>query len=132
MSIRKWIINKLAGWVFTSDLWKAITKERYEFIRTALDVQDKAMRREIKFTEDVIINKLKAFQAIDSNWNDTGKIIICAHTIDGDFVKIMDLDHHVTMSAYREMAERIECAYGIKPRYADAPGFRNINDFMKL
>ena len=64
-------------------------------------------------------NQLKALQALDVGFQQTGKIIIIAHVGGQDYVKIIDIPSRLTLVEWKSTVNEIEARYGAKARYAD-------------
>lgn len=77
---------------------------------------------------ETIERRWAALQAMDINFRETSKIIICARTNRGDRVEIIEMEN-MTIQKLKEITEAIKDKYGAKPVLFDCPyGTRRMFD----
>lgn len=67
------------------------------------------------------IGQLKALQAIDCNWHDSGRIVIMFHLDGKDIVHVVEVKRKTTTKDYIRLSKQLEAEYGVPAKYFDNP-----------
>lgn len=115
------LLCRVAVWVMRNELeslWSVQAYHRRD-IDSLIAFRTEAYRR-LGAAEAVCV-QVKALQAVDVNFHDTGKIVVIARVGSQDVVKIVDIPKQTTMVDYKRMVAQIEQLYGARPAFVDMP-----------
>ncbi len=114
------LVKRLVLWAIGDHITKTVVSNATQ--------QAKHQQVQINNRFGEIQEHLKALQAIDVDYKDSGKLIIIAHVQGRDVVKILDIPNGYSLQEWKRLIAETESLYGIPLRRVDAP--RGYDDFL--
>ena len=82
--------------------------------------QVEKLKTQLDSMETRLVDRIAALQALDIDYKNKGKIIICASVAHRDIVHIIDIPHDTSWEDWRIMTKEIESQYGARVEWVDS------------